>query len=131
MLYVLFRTDTEQWNSTQMNAFCPDTSRLSIACADEKDEAIGYFKNSSIYTAYCTVVLGLSCKPGKNFQTNHCPDFAVRYGCKCPTTTTSTTTATTTTRIKRSTTTTRRKKTTNPPRPSSMSHTNMTGKVGT
>ena len=128
MWYILFRTDTEQWNSTTLNAFCPDTSRLFIDCSDEKGEAIGAFKNSSIYTAYCNVVLGLSCKPGKNFQTNHCPDFAVTYRCKCPTTTTSTTTATTTTRIRMNATTTRRK-TTNPSSPSSMSSTSMTGKV--
>ncbi|KAL4216817.1 hypothetical protein ACF0H5_024538 [Mactra antiquata] len=85
------RSDYEHQTASVLNSLCTSGSVIDARCKDEKGEAFTSFKNdsSNMYVATCNVVTGLICHP-YNTTKQTCPDFAIQYGCQCPTPTTTT-----------------------------------------
>lgn len=71
-----------------LNTICTQGSPIDAKCVDVKNETVGTFKNDTYNNVIltCTVVNGLICKPYENDPNATCPDYAIQYGCKCPTT---------------------------------------------
>ena len=84
---VMNRSDIEQLNATELQKLCP-IGKIGIECIDEKGEAFDSSKGpAGKFTAYCDLTFGMFCQPVDK-TTDTCPDFKVRYSCKCDPTTT-------------------------------------------
>ena len=79
------REEHESWNASQVDTFCPRANHIvtGIECIDNKDETLrmsSQWVNKTEYSALCDIQAGLVCRPNKT----HCPDFRIRYTCRCP-----------------------------------------------
>ncbi|XP_053392042.1 uncharacterized protein LOC123541834 [Mercenaria mercenaria] len=83
------RSSYEHQSINVLNAICSSGSVIAAQCRDDKGEPFQLIKNSSAnqYYAVCNHVNGLICHPYNNSQNATCPDYAIQYGCNCPTTT--------------------------------------------
>ncbi|XP_053387047.1 lysozyme D-like [Mercenaria mercenaria] len=84
------RSTYEHQSVNVLDAICSNGPVIAAQCKDEKGESFQVTKNDSVshFYATCSPVNGLMCQPYNNSQNATCPDFAIQYGCNCPTATT-------------------------------------------
>ena len=81
----LYREEQESWNSSRIDKFCPKAEYgiLELACIDNKNETMGMnsnWVNTTRFSRLCDLNTGLICRPNKE----HCPDYRIKYKCRCP-----------------------------------------------
>ncbi|XP_053392047.1 uncharacterized protein LOC128554761 [Mercenaria mercenaria] len=81
------RSSFEHQSVKVLDTICSNGPVTAAQCKDDKGEPFNVAINSTAnhYYVVCNHVIGLICHPYNNSINATCPDFAIQYGCNCPT----------------------------------------------